>query len=64
MIAATPDLPAHIAEGDFRRCSPGAPTSTSRARYETRSWAIARATGRPLGPQPFLRHLETRYLAR
>ena len=64
MIAAEPDLPAHIADGDFRPLLAWlrANVHEQGARYETRE-LIARATGRPLELQPFLRHLETRYLA-
>ena len=64
MIAAEPDLPAHVAEGDFRPLLAWlrANVHEQGARYETQE-LIARATGRPLELQPFLRHLETRYLA-
>ena len=65
MTAALPDLPAHIAEGDFRPLLAWlrANVHEQGARYESQE-LIARATGRPLELQPFLRHLETRYLAR
>jgi carboxypeptidase Taq len=65
MIAAEPDLPAHIERGDFRPLLAWlrANVHEQGARYETQE-LIARATGRPLELQPFLRHLETRYLAR
>jgi carboxypeptidase Taq len=64
MIAAEPDLPAQIARGDFRPLLAWlrANIHEQGARYETQE-LIARATGRPLELQPFLRHLETRYLA-
>ena len=65
MIAAEPDLPAHMSKGDFRPLLAWlrAHIHEQGARYET-SELIARATGRPLELQPFLRHLETRYLSR
>ena len=65
MIAAAPDLPAHVAKGDFRPLLAWlrANIHEQGARYESQE-LIARATGRPLELQPFLRHLETRYLAR
>jgi carboxypeptidase Taq len=64
MIAAVPDLPARIAEGDFRPLLAWlrANVHEQGARYQTQE-LITRATGRPLELQPFLRHLETRYLA-
>jgi carboxypeptidase Taq len=64
MIAAEPDLPAHLAKGDFRTLLAWlrANIHEQGARYETQE-LIARATGRPLDLQPFLRHLEMRYLA-
>jgi carboxypeptidase Taq len=64
MIGAVPDLPAHIAEGDFRPLLAWlrANVHEEGARYETQE-LIVRATGRPLELQPFLLHLETRYLA-
>jgi carboxypeptidase Taq len=64
MIGAVPDLPEHIADGDFRPLLAWlrANVHEQGARYETQE-LIARATGRPLELQPFLRHLETRYLA-
>ena len=64
MIAAVPELPAHIKEGDFRPLLAWlrANIHEQGARYETQE-LIARATGRPLELKPFLRHLETRYLA-
>jgi carboxypeptidase Taq len=64
MIAAAPDLPAHISRGDFRSLLAWlrANVHEQGARYESQE-LIARATGRPLELQPFLRHLETRYLA-
>ena len=50
MIAAVPDLPAHIAEGDFRPLLAWlrANVHEQGARYETQE-LIARATGRPTG---------------
>jgi carboxypeptidase Taq len=64
MIAAEPDLPAHLAAGDFRPLLAWlrANVHEQGSRYETQE-LIARATGRPLELQPFVRHLETRYLA-
>jgi carboxypeptidase Taq len=64
MIAAERGLPAHIAKGDFRPLLAWlrANVHGQGARYETQE-LIARATGRPLELQPFLRHLERRYLA-
>ena len=63
LAAAVPDLPAYIERGDFRPLLAWlrANVHEQGARYETRE-LIARATGRPLELQPFLRHLETRYL--
>jgi carboxypeptidase Taq len=64
MIAAEPDLPAHISRGDFRPLLAWlrANVHEQGAHYETQE-LIARATGRPFELQPLLRHLETRYLA-
>jgi carboxypeptidase Taq len=65
MIEAVPDLPGHLAKGDFRPLLAWlrANVHEQGARYETQE-LIARATGRPLELQPFLRHLEMRYLPR
>jgi carboxypeptidase Taq len=64
LIAAEPDLPAQIAAGEFRPLLVWLRVNVHEqgARYETQE-LIARATGRPLELQPFLRHLEVRYLA-
>ena len=64
MIAAEPDLPAQVERGDFQPLLAWLRASIHEqgARYETQE-LITRATGRPLELQPFLRHLETRYLA-
>jgi carboxypeptidase Taq len=63
LVAAEPDLPAHIAEGDFRPLLAWLRTNVHEqgARYEPQE-LISRATGRPLELQPFLDHLEARYL--
>jgi carboxypeptidase Taq len=64
LIADEPGVPAHIERGDFRPLLAWLRANVHElgARYETRE-LVARATGRPLELQPFLRHLETRYLA-
>jgi carboxypeptidase Taq len=64
MIAVLPDLPGHIAKGDFPPLLAWlrANIHEQGSRYETQD-LITCATGRPLDLQPFLRHLETRYLA-
>jgi carboxypeptidase Taq len=64
MIAAEPDLSAHVARGDFRPLLAWlrANVHEQGARYETEE-LITRATGRPLELQPFVGHLEARYLA-
>jgi carboxypeptidase Taq len=64
MIAAESDLPTHVRRGEFRPLLAWlrANVHEQGARYETQE-LIARATGRPLELPPFLRHLETRYLA-
>jgi carboxypeptidase Taq len=64
LVAALPDLPARIGRGDFGRL-----IGWLRANIHQQGSLLATqelltaATGRPLTPQPFLAHLERRYLA-
>jgi carboxypeptidase Taq len=64
LAAAEPDLPAQIARGDFTRLLAWLRASIHEqgSLLDTRE-LLTRATGRPLTPQPFIEHLERRYLA-
>ena len=64
LIEAEPDVPAHIGRGDFRPLLEWlrANIHEQGSLLETET-LLTRATGRPLEVQPFLSHLETRYLA-
>jgi carboxypeptidase Taq len=62
--AAEPDLEAAIGRGDFRPLLAWLRRNVHEqgSLLDTRT-LLARATGRPLAPQPFLDHLRSRYLA-
>jgi carboxypeptidase Taq len=62
--AAEPDLEAEIAAGEFRPLLAWLRRSVhdQGSLLDTQT-LLARATGRPFSPQPFLEHLERRYLA-
>jgi carboxypeptidase Taq len=64
MLEAEPELPSQIAKGDFSRLLAWlrANVHEQGSRYDVRE-LLTRATGRPLELQPFLAHLEARYLA-
>jgi carboxypeptidase Taq len=64
MLEAEPELPSEFAKGDFSRLLGWlrANIHEQGSLYDTRE-LLMRATGRPLELQPFLDHLETRYLA-
>ena len=64
LTAAEPDLPAQIGRGEFAPLVGWlrANVHEQGSLLETQE-LLARATGRPLTPQPFLAHLERRYLA-
>ncbi len=61
--AALPELDSQIASGDFRPLLAWLRTNVHEqgSLLDTRT-LLTRATGRPLEPQPFLAHLEARYL--
>jgi carboxypeptidase Taq len=63
LAAAEPDLPAQIARGDFTRLLAWlrANIHEQGSLLDTQE-LLTRATGRPLTPQPFIAHLERRYL--
>jgi carboxypeptidase Taq len=64
LAAALPDLASHIGQGDFTPLLAWlrANVHEQGSLLETRE-LLAQATCRPLTPQPFLAHLERRYLA-
>jgi carboxypeptidase Taq len=64
LTAAEPDLPAQIGRGEFAPLVGWlrANVHEQGSLPETQE-LLVRATGRPLTPQPFLAHLERRYLA-
>jgi carboxypeptidase Taq len=64
MIEAEPDIPAHVGRGDFRPLLQWlrANIHEQGSLLDTDA-LLTRATGRPLEVQPFLTHLDTRYLA-
>jgi carboxypeptidase Taq len=64
MLEAEPELPFQIATGDFSRLLTWlrANVHEQGSRYDVQE-LLTRATGRPLELQPFLDHLEARYLA-
>jgi carboxypeptidase Taq len=64
MIEAEPDIPAHVGRGDFRPLLQWlrANIHEQGSLLDTEA-LLTRATGRPLEVQPFLTHLDTRYLA-
>ena len=62
--AAEPDLEEQIGRGDFRPLLAWLRRNVhEQGSLLDTSTLLARATGRPLTPQPFLDHLEQRYLA-
>jgi carboxypeptidase Taq len=63
MLESEPDIPDRIAKGDFSRLLAWlrANVHEQGSRYDTRE-LLTRATGRPVELQPFLDHLEARYL--
>ncbi|MGH6913798.1 MAG: carboxypeptidase M32, partial [Geminicoccales bacterium] len=64
LLEAEPDISAQIAKGDFSQLLAWlrANIHEQGSRYDTQE-LLTRQTGRPLELQPFLDHLEARYLA-
>ena len=64
ILEAEPEVPSQIAKGDFSRLLGWlrANIHEQGSRYDTRE-LLTRTTGRSLELQPFLDHLEARYLA-